>query len=126
MTTEPYLYRTLELSLGVICGCMPYLAGFFKRQRPKMPQLSSMRGILSYITSVFTSRSRHHRSSSKSSELIAPSDKDPYLETHILGSVKGGGKFVQSGVYPQKAWLDETTESRRGQDVSTIRETLEY
>ena len=116
------LPRVLEMSLGVICGCMPYLAGFFKRNRTSLPQLSFLKNLLSRITSGVTGRFKSSKPNSDFNRVGSNAPQDVYLESHILGSVKGAGKFMESGVHRQGRWLGQDTMTRQSQGVSTVRE----
>ena len=110
------------MNLEIICGCMPHLAGFFKRKGPDTPLLSPIKSLASRITSGITRRFKSSESTSNFDRVKSQSASDPYLESYILESVKGSGKFMQSGVQPQKTWLGQNTEMKQSQGPSTARE----
>ena len=80
---------------------------------------------MALIMSGFARRSKRSRASSKFNRVNSHPTGDPYLESHILGSVKGGGKFMESGVHPQRQWLGHTAVSQQSQGASTVREEFE-
>ena len=47
---------------------------------------------------------------------------DLYLETRILGSVQGKGKFLDSGVHAQQQWIDKNSRDPMSQGAATVRE----
>lgn len=55
-------------------------------------------------------------------DVPADAPQDKYLETGILGSVQGKGKFLESGVHPQKLWIGGTSNDHSSRGVSTIRD----
>ena len=105
---------------------MPYLASFLKRQRPRFLKLSVFQNLWVQISSGLTRRLKRSRGSSSFDRVDSNLGSGPYLETHILGSVKGAGKFMESGVYPQKHRLGHAVVPEESQGTSTVREDLEY
>lgn len=93
----------LEMTLGIICGCMPYLAPMLKRWYLRWLQLSMLKNIVSRISSTLRNRPRRSLGSSSFSEIETRPPNDHYLETNILRSVKGEGKFVGSQFCAEKA-----------------------
>ncbi|MCJ1346583.1 hypothetical protein MMC31_004801, partial [Peltigera leucophlebia] len=91
----------LEMTLGIICGCMPYLAPMLKRWYLRWSQLSLLKNLMSRISSL---RKRPGRSpgSAGFSEIESRPPNDHYLETNILRSVKGEGKFLGSQFHVEK------------------------
>lgn len=85
----------LEMTLGIICGCMPYLAPMLKRWYLRLLQLSMLKNLISRISSSLRKRSGRSPESSGFSEIRSPPN-DHYLETNILRSGKGEGKFLDS------------------------------
>lgn len=73
--------RVIELNIGTICASLPFLPAFYQYHRLKPSQLAVLKTI--------TNKIKHFRSSSKT--------RDNCLETGILGSVQGEGKFLESG-----------------------------
>ena len=112
------------MSLGVICGCMPYLASFFKRQRPKSPG-THLKRLISRIKSKLSRGSKDSSTGSSFNRINSPPSDDAYLESHILGSAKGGGKFLESGVHPQKDWMRHGTVVQQSTGDSTMREEFQ-
>ncbi len=117
-------YSVLEMSFGVICGCMPYLASFFKRQHPKSPG-TSLKHFFSRLTTKLLKRSKQSSTSRPFNRISSHPPTNAYLETHILGSVKGGGKFLESGVHPQKEWLGHGSVTQQDLGESTVREEFQ-
>lgn len=91
----------LEMTLGIICGCMPYLAPMLKRWYLRWSQLSLLKNLMSRISS---SRKRPGRSpgSSGFSGIESRPPNNHYLETNILRSVKGERKFLGSQFCAEK------------------------
>ena len=89
----------LEMTLGIICGCMPYLAPMLKRWYLRLSQLSVLKNIMSRITSPLRRRSP---GSSGFSEIESRPPNNHYLETNILRSVKGEGNFLDSQFCAEK------------------------
>ena len=73
--------RVIELNVGTICACLPSLAAFYRHHRLKPSHIAAIKTI--------TYRVNPFRSSRKV--------RDHRLETHILGSAQGEGKFLKSG-----------------------------
>ncbi|KAL8652303.1 MAG: hypothetical protein Q9210_002761 [Variospora velana] len=71
----------VELNIGTICASLPTLPAFYKHHRLKPAQLAALR--------TMTNKFRPFRSSR-----TARNDR---LDTAILGSAKGEGKFLTSG-----------------------------
>ena len=73
--------RVIELNVGTICASLPFLPAFYQHHRLKPSQVAALK--------TFTNRIRPLRFGRKVS-----SDR---LETGILGSVQGEGRFLESG-----------------------------
>ena len=110
------------MSLGVTCGCMPHLTSLFKGKSPNVPQLSSLKSLVSRLISGVTRRFQSSLSSSNFDRVGSRSANEAYLESQILGSVRGPVKFMQSDVYPQKERLGHATEMQENQGRSTVRD----
>lgn len=78
--TETHL-RVIELNVGTICASLPFLPAFYQHHRLKPSQVAALKTI--------TNRIKPFRFGRKMS-----GDR---LETGILGSVQGEGKFLKSG-----------------------------
>lgn len=112
----------IEMALGTICGCMPYLASKFKRWGRKSSQPYWLKVIKSRITFKFNRRSDKPNNSSSFKRVESPPNQDHHLATNILGSVKGAGKFIDSRNSKLREWLDRTTISQQGHKEETIPE----
>ncbi|KAI4286715.1 MAG: hypothetical protein L6R35_004031 [Caloplaca aegaea] len=73
--------RVVELNIGTICASLPTLPAFYKHHRLKPAQLAALR--------TMTNKFRPFRSSRTA--------RNDCLDTAILGSAKGEGKFLTSG-----------------------------
>lgn len=71
----------VELNVGTICASLPTLPAFYKHHRLKPAQVAALK--------TFTKKFK----SSRSSRTL----RDNRLETGILGSVEGEGKFLATG-----------------------------
>lgn len=72
--------RVTEMNVGTICASLPFLPAFFQRHRLKPSHVTALR--------TFTNKIKPFRSSRKM--------RDDRLETGILGSAQGEGKFLES------------------------------
>lgn len=82
--TEPFKLsqpRVIELNIGTICASLPCLPAFYKHHRLKPSQVAALKTITNKIKPFSSSRKTSHN----------------HLETGILGSVQGEGKFLKSG-----------------------------
>lgn len=98
-----------EMTMGIICGCMPYLAPLFKRWYLKSSQLYMAKNFMSRITFRFSRRSHRSKKSPSFIRMESHPKERHYLETNILGSVTGAGKFLDSENPRQSEWLERTT-----------------
>ena len=73
--------RVVELNVGTICASLPFLPAFYQHYHLKSSQVAALKTI--------TNRINPFRSSRKM--------RDHLLESGILGSVQGEGKFLESG-----------------------------
>lgn len=73
--------RVVELNVGTICASLPFLPAFYQHYHLKPSQVAALKTI--------TNRINPFRSSRKM--------RDNLLESGILGSVQGEGKFLESG-----------------------------
>ena len=73
--------RVIELNIGTVCASLPYLPAFYHPHRLKHSQVSALKTL--------TNKMNPFRSRRKT--------RDDRLETGILGSVQGEGKFLESG-----------------------------
>ena len=111
----------VEMALGVICGCMPYLAPLIRRIRQKSSSLS-LKHLLSRLTPRLPRRSKQSSSGSNLHRISSHPSNDAYLETQILGSATGEGKFLRSGFHSQKSWAGRVTPTTQTLRTSTVRE----
>ena len=72
--------RVIELNVGTICASLPFLPAFYHHHHLKPSHVAAVRSI--------TNRIRPFRSSRKM--------RDDHLETGILGSIQGEGKFLRN------------------------------
>ncbi|KAL6718612.1 hypothetical protein ACLMJK_002846 [Lecanora helva] len=71
----------IELNVGTICASLPSLAAFYRHHRLKPPQLAAVKN--------FSAKMNPFKASRKTDIGL--------LETSILGSVEGEGKFLKTG-----------------------------
>lgn len=77
------------MNVGIICGCVPHLATFFRRHPVKVPYSSSLQKLRDKASKRSIAKSFGRIVSRPSSEI--------HLETGILGSsAQGEGKFLQT------------------------------
>ena len=87
--------RVIELNVGTICASLPFLPAFYQHHHLKPSQVAALRTI--------TNRIKPFRFGRKMS-----SDR---LETGILGSVQGEGRFLKSGDLTNISGSTDTTQS---------------
>ena len=73
--------RVIELNIGTICASLPFLPAFYQHHRLEPSPVAAFKTI--------TNKFKPFRSSRNM--------RDDRLETGILGSVQGEGKFLESG-----------------------------
>lgn len=112
----------IELSTGTMCGCMPYLTSFFRRLTFKTSQLSLLKSIKSGISNLFSRGFHSTRRSSSYDRANSDSGIEHYLETRILGSVSGKGKFMGSKHSTQREWLNRTVVAKENRGATPIPE----
>lgn len=108
--------------MGIICGCMPYLAGYFRRLHLKSIQIPLLKSITHRISSTFSRRFGHYKKSSTFNRMDSHPKNEHYLETNILGSVQGKGRFLDSGNHTQREWLDRAAVTRNSRMDTPIPE----
>ena len=101
----------IEMTLGIVCGCLPYVASTLKRWYLKFAQLSMIKIIKSRITLKRSRSSEQSKKSSNFRRIDSRPSQGHYLETNILGSVRGAGNFIDSRNFDQREWLDRTAMS---------------
>ncbi|MCJ1307096.1 hypothetical protein MMC25_000742 [Agyrium rufum] len=118
-------FVVIELTLGIICGCMPYVATTLKSWTLDSGPSSFFKGFRSILSSRrHRKRSKHSRVSSD--DLGESQQSQEYrLETRILGTVKGNGRFLDSRNSKQKEWLDRTMVTQQSIGERTIPEAWE-
>ena len=86
--------RVIELNIGTICACLPFLPSFYKHHRLKPSQVAALKTMTNKIIPFrSSSKTMHHR-----------------LETGILGPVQGEGKFLESSDLFNKSGSTNTTQ----------------
>lgn len=86
--------RVIELNVGTICASLPFLPALYQHHRLKPSQVAALK--------TMTNRIKPFRIGRKIS-----SDR---LETGILGSVQGEGRFLKSGDLTNISGSTETTQ----------------
>lgn len=116
----------VEMNVGIICGCMPHLAAFFRQHPIKSSHLSPFRRLASRLGPKLSKRSFFAEKGSDDSFDRVASQTPPnnhYLGTQILeSSAQGEGKFLQSGEWERHGWLDQSASASAGQGQATYRE----
>ena len=86
--------RVIELNVGTICASLPFLPAFYHHHRLKPSQVAALKTI--------TNKIKPFRSSRKM--------RDDRLETGLLGSAQGEGKFLKSGDLSNITGTTDTTQ----------------
>lgn len=109
--------RAVELDVGIICACLPHLPPLFRRLREKYSVFSSEqlkpRNASKIWKRIFTSGPFSKRNSKQLDPEAHNDSKEMYLETNIIGSQPGEGKFLGSGIHP---WHESSVEFARGRE----------
>ena len=118
--------RAVELSVGVICGCMPHLVSLFRHHRVKSA-LSILKQLSSRVTSKISKRSLLSEEGNgvklnDFDRVDSNPSNEHYIETQVLGSVKGEGKIFRSGDHAQREWFWRASNSVKTQGLPTHRE----
>jgi len=115
-TVPVIITSVIEINVGIIVGCMPYLAPMMRTGVLGFVRVCSLTNIRSALTKHIPILRTSKRLSNESTDHLAipSSDRDAYLETRMLGSVDGKGKFLQSGTFPQKSWLQKSALNSHG------------
>lgn len=123
--TAPVITTSVvEINVGIIVGCMPYLAPIMRTGILGLVQVCSLTNIRSIFTEhmpfLRTSKKFANEATDQPASASALGSENAYLETHMLGSVDGKGKFLQSGTFPQKSWLQRSAlDSHGGREIVT-------
>lgn len=118
--------RAVELYMGIICGCMPHLAPFFRHHRVKSV-FSTLKQLSSPITSKFSKRSllseeRNGAELNNFDRVNSNPSNEHSIETPVLGSVKREEKFLCSGDHAQREWFWRASNSAETEGLPTHRE----
>ncbi|KAL9630332.1 MAG: hypothetical protein Q9164_006471 [Protoblastenia rupestris] len=122
------LLAVIEMSVAVMCGCMPYLAAFFRRHHPNLSFASSLK----YF---FTQNSNHSSRSKKNIPIKTfhrvesnPSDKNVLVEKDVHGPNQGNDTIINPENFHKEWWPVDSTltnPNNSHQDVPTHRGTWE-
>ncbi|APA11311.1 hypothetical protein sscle_07g060810 [Sclerotinia sclerotiorum 1980 UF-70] len=101
------ILANVEMSVTVICGSMPYLTSLFRRLNGGGSKLVAS---IQHILSRSYPFNRSHGSSNRRHEFISDEpfpdsmelSHNPHLETKILGTMNGEGRFLKTVDYPQQ------------------------
>ncbi|KAL9100424.1 MAG: hypothetical protein Q9163_004206 [Psora crenata] len=84
----------IELNVGTICASLPFLPAFYHHHRLRPSQVAALKNATNKITPFRSTRKM----------------RDDRLETDILGSIEGEGKFLKSGNLTNITGSDGTTQ----------------
>ena len=86
--------RVIELNVGTMCASLPVLPAFYQHHRLKPSQVAALK--------TFTNKINPFSSSRKT--------RGDRLETGILGSFQGEGKFLETGDLTNISGSTDTTQ----------------
>ena len=88
---------------------MPHLASFYRHYLHKALDSFSLQDIKAKLGYPWLKRSKGSSGNNADNfdRVGSDPDNDMYLETRILGSVQGKGKFLDSQVHPQREWVEK-------------------
>lgn len=86
--------RVIELNVGTMCASLPFLPAFYQHHRLKPPQVAALKTFTDKINP-FNSRRKM---------------RDARLETGILGSFQGEGRFLEAGDLTNISGSTDTTQ----------------
>ena len=111
----------IEINVGIIVGCMPQLTSGFRNQLVKSFHFLSL---ASFRNRLFSSRKPSNGAEDSDNQFQRVSSRQstesPYLETKLLGSINGKGKFLRSGLFRQKGWLKSSILGSRDERESVM------
>jgi len=124
LRTQPWTNgsRIVEICVGIMVGCMPHLASLLRHQSRSALSALSLKNLKRKLVYPWSKRSKSDSAEGfhELNDVAPDAAQAMYLETGILGSVRGKGKFLDSGVCPQKLWIADKTNERSTRGVSTI------
>ena len=100
------------------------MASLFRNQFPKNLGLFSFKNLRARLVQPWSKDLKGSSTgiSSQSDRVNSNPGNDMHLETRILGSVQGDGKFFNSGGHPQQQWVDQSYHDLMSQGLATVRE----
>lgn len=104
----------VEAAVGVICASVPHIPAFFRRHSS---QFSRVTNFLQGLLSILRGRSKA-KDTGQPKSIEGPRSKEatpriPLIETEILGSVKGKGRFWKSGRWGHPSSADQSSNGER-------------
>ncbi|KAF6235751.1 hypothetical protein HO173_005946 [Letharia columbiana] len=105
----------VEATAGVICGSVPHLPALFRRYSPQFSCITHLLR-LSY-RSRFKKRDANQSPDTRTASSKRPTQQKLQVDTEVLGSIKGEGKFLKSGRF-SRIW------GNRSPTALTRRETI--
>ena len=122
--TQP---RVFEVNVGIMISCMPSLSSFVHHQNPDPLHIMRFKGFLARNCQRLLSLTLARGPSDESDNLRCSGESRPEqnyrLETGILGSAQGRGRFLQTNQSSVGDWLQITEGNNHG--MSIVREQLE-
>lgn len=110
--------RAVELDVGIICACLPHLPALFRRLKENVSASSSRQLKPRFISKAWKRFFSSGIFSKLNSKQLDPeackASNAMYLETNILGSRPGEGRFLESGIHPRRESLIGSTNGREG------------
>ncbi|KAL8897141.1 MAG: hypothetical protein Q9192_002730 [Flavoplaca navasiana] len=91
-----------EINVGIIVGCMPYLAPMMRSGTSKV--LRAWSHIKTVMTERFPFRKRFKTQDYSLTQIGSGKAADAYLDTRVLAGADGKGKFLQPSTLQNKSW----------------------
>ncbi|KAL8840528.1 MAG: hypothetical protein Q9176_003855 [Flavoplaca citrina] len=110
-TVPVIITSIIEINVGIIVGCMPYLAPIMRNGTSKV--LRAWSHIKTVMTERFPLRKRSKMQDYSLTQIGSGKGADAYLETRVLGGADGKGKFLQPSTIQNKSWWQRSTQATR-------------
>lgn len=116
--TIPVIITSIfEINVGIIVGCMPYLAPMMRNGTSRV--LHTWCHIKTVMTERFPLRKWSKMQDYSLTQIGSGKAADAYLETRVLGGADGKGKFFQPSTLQNKSWWQRSTQATRNDGETT-------
>lgn len=118
-TVPVFITSTIEINIGIIVGCIPYLAPLIRNGYSTLTRTWAHLQTIA-IRRISLGEGSKGRKESRT-QLRAKDVSGPVIETRILGGADGKGKFLQSRTLQQSSWWHGSFQGGRGGGKTTTK-----